>query len=260
MTPQPAPSHRLSLRLAALLVASVTVAGLLAGCASSPASPAHVEADLVTPGQWRISAATEHVLVWAHNAGGTATTVTPRLTGPEGAALPTGWSASFEPTQWSLAPLGAAHVPSKDGWQYPDWASGVATLTVAPGEPAGARQLVLEVGDARVPITVTVESPQVRTSVAGDEVRAHYEGTFQATGKPFDSGDIGTAQQPVVVAGDGTVKGFGFGLLGLRSGEDARLVVPPALGYGYDNPTGSQYEQFNGQWLVFNIRLTSFLK
>jgi hypothetical protein len=67
---------------------------------------------------------------------------------------------------------------------------------------------------------------------AGDRVTAHYSG-FLANGTRFDSSrDRGN---PFTFTQGQLIPGWNVGLLGLRKGSIARVIIPPALGYG-DRP------------------------
>ncbi|EGE06885.1 FK506-binding protein [Trichophyton mentagrophytes] len=71
-----------------------------------------------------------------------------------------------------------------------------------------------------------------RRSVNGDQVKVHYRGTLQSTGKKFDASyDRG---EPLgFTLGEGMViKGWEQGLLGMAIGEKRKLTIPPKLAYG----------------------------
>lgn len=73
----------------------------------------------------------------------------------------------------------------------------------------------------------TLEAPSGTQLKAGLLATVKYTGFLAATGKQFDTGQIGVA------LGDGAVvKGFEEGLLKMKVGEKATLVFPSSLGYG----------------------------
>jgi peptidyl-prolyl cis-trans isomerase A (cyclophilin A) len=98
----------------------------------------------------------------------------------------------------------------------------------------------------------------------GDQVSVHYAG-YLSTGKPFDSSVREVAQKfgtytpqrepyvafPVVAGPQGRViEGWKRGLVGLKQGTQAKLIIPPALGYG-DRGAGDIIPP--GSTLVFDI-------
>lgn len=78
-------------------------------------------------------------------------------------------------------------------------------------------------------------------------VTVNYTGSLP-TGRQFDAG---TSQFPL----DRVVPGFREGIAGMRVGGERLLVMPPALGYGDNPPSGSRIPP--NSVLVFTVRLVS---
>ncbi len=232
-----------------ILPATLVLLAMLAGCASNPAGPsAGQQADAITPGVWHVNGQTDVLLAWVRNLDAAKADVAWSLTTVGGAPLPSGWTVSFNPPTASLAAAGTkvGSPPS-----YPDWARTLIMVQLNATAAAGKLPLELHVGTAVTPILATVEANWTRVSRAGDSVTVHYDGKFQATGERFDQGDF-----PTKLGSGQTVAGFDNGLMGLALNEAAHLVLPPALGYGYDS--GGSYARFNGQTLTFDVRITKF--
>lgn len=62
----------------------------------------------------------------------------------------------------------------------------------------------------------------------GDEVDMAYVGTLQSDGSQFDR----APHFKFVLGGGEVIKGWDKGVVGMKEGEKARLIVPPKLGYG----------------------------
>jgi hypothetical protein len=240
----------------AILLTTLLLAALLAGCSSKPADTAsHTTAaagsaaDFVTPGTWAVSNATERMFAWAHNGGSTPVKGTWSLTLAGGAPLPAGWTATFQPATFTLAPAGTKAGDARP--TYPDWAPTLVTLHIAGNASAGPVQAELHAGSIVKAETLQVAAAMAKVSGPGSRVDVHYDGKFD-DGTRFDQGDF-----PTTLGSGKTVLGFDEGLMGLAVGEVAVLHIPPAFAYGYDNPQGSGYEQFNGKTLVFTVALKS---
>lgn len=206
------------------------------------------QTDFITPGTWRVCNAEDRVLVWVHNTATTERTGTWSLTMADGSALPSGWSVKFAQPTFTLKPVGTK---TTTGGQrtYPDWAWTLATLNIPSGTQPGFRNVTLHAGPLTKDATIEVVTTTAALSKSGSSVNAGYAGTF-SDGTPFDDGSFDTT------LGRGeTVPGFDFGLMGLAKLEKARLVLPPALGYGYDQ-TGDR-ARFNGRVLVFDVEILS---
>lgn len=229
------------------------LAMLLAGCSEQapgfvcPDAPPKAHLDAITPSCWRINGNTDHILLWVHNPGSTNLTGSWSLQIQDGKPLPAGWSVSFSKPGVALAPNG-----TKQGGEYPDWDWTLVTIQISSGARSDLYRATARVGNLSAELQIHVAPERGTVSGPGSSVAADYRGTFQSTGDEFDSGNF-----PTELGSGRTVVGFDYGLMGLAIGEKASLHVPPALAYGYDNPPGSGFEQFNGQWLVFDVELTS---
>jgi hypothetical protein len=236
------------------LVIALLFAGLFAGCTDDTPSPAtaKVEAGLITPGAWIVNGKTDHVLAWLHNQGTTALTLNWHMEFANGTDTPPSWKLRSESPVVTLQPnrtkTNIVGEPS-----YTDWAWTLFTIDVPEDSPATEYPMVLDTGQSRHAFTLKVHANRSRVSHPNDEVELHYDGKFQKTGQRFDDGEFETT------LGSGqTVPGFDFGLMGLAANEDASLVLPPPLGYGYDQ-TDPRLTKFNGQTLRFEVRILKFL-
>lgn len=222
----------------------VVMDGLRIGC--SDIIP-RVRANLVTPLVWSVRADTDHALVWAHNGVGAAHGAPLAITMRNGTAVPDDWEVSFGVPAFLLARAGS-RVQTSHGYEYPDWAWTLATLTVPADEPSHVHEMTLHVGDAEQPFLLIVHADRTTVSAVGDEVLIQYAGRFADTLRPFDDGTFRTT----IGSGD-TVPGFDGGLAGLAVGERAILHLPPALAYGFDVPAGDPLEEFDGRSLDFSV-------
>jgi hypothetical protein len=224
---------------------------LLAGCSGDKPSVGAGSSvtDFITPGTWDVRGTPDRMFAWAHNPGAAPLEVDWSLTLADGAPLPSGWQVSFSPASSTLAANGTK-VDSARGPTYPDWASTLITLSVPVNETAGARQVELHAGPLVTSATITVAANRMAVSGPGSKVTVHYDGRF-SDGKSFDDGEF-----PTTLGSGQTVAGFDNGLMGLAVGETQTLVIPPAFGYGYDNPPGN-YARFNGQTLHFTVTMKS---
>lgn len=103
--------------------------------------------------------------------------------------------------------------------------------------------------DLRVDIETLREPPSDAEPCArGDTVNVKYEGRLLAGGTVFDSADSFEFQ---LGAGE-VIKGWDTGVLGMRRGEQRRLIVPPKMGYG---KRGSPPEIPPDATLVFDVTL-----
>jgi FKBP-type peptidyl-prolyl cis-trans isomerase len=70
----------------------------------------------------------------------------------------------------------------------------------------------------------------------GDAMSLHYTG-WLADGTKFDSSYDRTPVEPLpmVLGETALIQGWTEGVTGMRLGERRRLVIPPALGYGFQN-------------------------
>ena len=89
---------------------------------------------------------------------------------------------------------------------------------------------------------------------AGDTVSVHYTGAVAATGAIFQSSkDFGT--EPVTFPLSGVIKGWTDGIPGMKIGGTRRLVIPAAMAYGANPPSGSGIPA-NAD-LVFDVELVA---
>lgn len=233
---------------------AVLVASAFAGCTQQPDQPngpANIEADLITPGAWRVNGQTDHILAWVHNAGSSSVKIDWTMKRANGTEAPAEWRLR---AQKPSADLQADGNKSTVGGrtQYPDWAWTLFTIELPNGTAAGEHPMVLDTGKSQHAFVLRIEANLTRVSKPADTVELHYDGKFNATGERFDDGEFQTR------LGSGqTVPGFDNGLMGLAVGEDASLIIPPALGYGYDQ-THPSYVKFNGQTLRFDVRILRF--
>ena len=88
-------------------------------------------------------------------------------------------------------------------------------------------------------------------SVTGDNVSVHYTGTL-LNGTKFDS-SVDRGQPISIPIGVGQViKGWDEGIMMLKQGGKAKLIIPPQLGYGSAGAGGVIPPN---AWLVFDVKL-----
>jgi hypothetical protein len=234
--------------------AATLLAALLAGCSgdgpgSSTGQGSGLELGVITPGVWNVTGQVEHLMVWAHNERDEPVELTWSMTLAGGEPLPAGWNVTFVPSSLNLQADGT-RTQTPRGDQYPAWGHALATLVVPADAAAGPMRVRLHAGDASTEVELQVASELGRVGGPGARVEVAYTGTFRSSGEEFDSGSF-----PTQLGSGQTVPGFDNGLMGLAQGERARIEIPPAFAYGYHNPQGSGYEQFNGETLVFDVRI-----
>lgn len=95
--------------------------------------------------------------------------------------------------------------------------------------------------------TMPENSPQLNISVIkegsgvpaknGDTLLVHYTGTLE-NGTVFDSSIPRGKPFPVTLGKGEVIPGWELGLLGMKVGEERKLVIPPELAYGKDGIPG----------------------
>jgi len=66
----------------------------------------------------------------------------------------------------------------------------------------------------------------------GDHVEVHYVGVSHSSGKQFDASWDRGRPFDFPLGGGRVIKGWDFGVTGMRVGGRRTLVIPPELGYG----------------------------
>ncbi|MCP6718949.1 MAG: FKBP-type peptidyl-prolyl cis-trans isomerase [Patescibacteria group bacterium] len=91
----------------------------------------------------------------------------------------------------------------------------------------------------------------------GDTIAVHYTG-FLENGTKFDS-SLDRGQPFVFTLGVGQViKGWDLGILGMKVGEERKLVIPSELGYGETGTPGGPIPP--NATLIFEVKLLSINK
>ncbi len=88
---------------------------------------------------------------------------------------------------------------------------------------------------------------------AGDTVTVDYTGAIASSGVIFQS--TKDSGQPVAISLDQVIEGWKQGIPGMKVGGERRLVIPAALAYGENPPSGSGIPA--NAPLVFDISLVS---
>ncbi|CAN5168932.1 hypothetical protein BH09MYX1_BH09MYX1_29390 [soil metagenome] len=122
--------------------------------------------------------------------------------------------------------------------------SSVFKPTTADPLPPGPKELMIE--------DVKVGSGD-RAVKAGDKISVHYTGTLM-NGRKFDSSrDSGKPFEFTV--GQGVIKGWSEGVVGMKKGGQRKLTIPSELGYG---KAGSGETIPPDAGLKFDIELLDF--
>jgi len=91
------------------------------------------------------------------------------------------------------------------------------------------------------------------TVQAGNTVEVQYVGTLRSSGRVFDRG----SDFRFKVGNGEVISGWDSGFVGMREGEKARLVIPPALAYG---AAGKSPHVPANATLVFEVTLTRIVQ
>jgi peptidylprolyl isomerase len=124
-------------------------------------------------------------------------------------------------------------------------ACGESGGTADPGQPVDPGAPATDPGDAHPtpdfddppPAELVVESlaepssADARAAQQGDFVLVHYTGRSWSTGEVFDS-SRNRQPFPFQLGVGQVIRGWDIGMVGLRVGEQARLIIPPDLAYG----------------------------
>jgi peptidylprolyl isomerase len=153
-----------------------------------------------------------------------------------GAGMTTDCAVQAPPTPVTSIPAG----PSLDG---------VTVIT------DGTKAPIVIVADGAAPVTelgsLEITPGDGAAAKAGDTLTVDYCGIGLASQSIFDSSWV--RGEPAVFPLDGLIQGWQDGLPGMKVGETRLLVIPGALGYGPNPPSGSGIEP--DETLVFVITL-----
>lgn len=97
-------------------------------------------------------------------------------------------------------------------------------------------------------ITKTTEG---KAPKAGDNVSVHYAGKL-VDGSEFDSSFKRNEPIEIPIGMGRVIKGWDEGILLLKEGETATLLIPPAMGYGERGAGGVIPPN---AWLIFDVEL-----
>ncbi len=197
-----------------------------------------VDADLITPGLWCITMTEDSSLIWARHRADGDVSIAWQITGAGGAALPDGWSITFDDASATLG-----NHKSDDEAAYT-----MAHVTV-PAGTNGTFALELHTGVSVTPFTAQVTLVHERLTKQGSSAEVDYAGRCHSDGKQFDSGSF-----PLTIGGKRAITGFDLGLIGHGENEEVMLHIPAPLAYGYNGPVCAGDEAD----LIFDVQVTSF--
>ena len=92
--------------------------------------------------------------------------------------------------------------------------------------------------------------------VAGDQVSVHYAGKL-VSGEEFDSSFKRNEPIDIPIGVGQVIKGWDEGIMLLKEGETATLLIPPSLGYGERGAGGVIPPN---AWLIFDVELVKINK
>jgi cyclophilin family peptidyl-prolyl cis-trans isomerase len=174
--------------------------------------PAMIAGDVITAGTWKVTNQEDSILAYAVNTGGSAANVTFSFTGINGTSLPEGWQITIVDETGNVVGDGEQHT--------------LMHLTV-PAGTSGTYDMELHTELSTTEITVGVDLDAKRVSKIGDAVNVQYSGYCTTNGEVFDAGEF-----PLTLGAGRAIPGFDVGLVGLKEGEAATLVLPAQIGYG----------------------------
>ena len=105
--------------------------------------------------------------------------------------------------------------------------------------PSGLKYQILKVG-------------QGQEAKNGDEVLVHYVGTLE-DGTKFDSSRDRNKPFNFVLGQGDVIKGWDFGVLGMKVGEIRKLIIPSNIGYGAQGTPGGPIPP--NATLIFEVEL-----
>jgi peptidylprolyl isomerase len=119
----------------------------------------------------------------------------------------------------------------------------------------GTKAPVVTVADGAAPVTelgiLEITPGDGAAAKAGENVTVDYCGIGLSSQSIFDSSWV--RGEPITFPLDGLIQGWQDGIPGMKVGETRLLVIPGALGYGPNPPSGSGIEP--DETLVFVITL-----
>lgn len=243
----------------AILLTCLLATVALAGCTQQDVEDRPTfNVDFATPGVWNVSGPVDYIWVWAHNARDVQYELRWNLTLDGGQPLPEGWNFTYSTSYDIIEPADTTFEEPQTGHKiYADWAWAIFRLEVPMDAQSG--QYPAEVHTGFFTKDVVLGVPPVRANVTelGDQaVATHLEGRF------WDSGEVFWQAQPgefgLEVGSGELITGFSYGALGLADRERVVIVVPPGLGYGFDQPEDDpERAKFNGEALEFTLELVN---
>jgi FKBP-type peptidyl-prolyl cis-trans isomerase len=132
----------------------------------------------------------------------------------------------------------------------------VGTPTPAPDKPPAVdkQPVTLPNGLQYIDLTEGGGVPAVN----GNTLSVTYTGWLQSSGQKFDSSYDHDGQPFSITLGQGQViKGFEEGLVGARSGETRRLIIPPTLAYGSQGASQGKVPIPPDATLIFDVTVVS---